>query len=188
MSSSGDAAPAAPESTAQTTTTGALSHWQGMKRILVATDGSLTATDAIGFAIDFASARDAELIFVHVVPIIDFASPLGVDDAGFALPHEPTERDHALLQEASAVAAEHGVAATSILLGGSTADEIVGHAESSDVDLIVIGSRGHGAVSTALSRQRGAGCPARGEAAGARRPVRRRPTPARRTSVKDLRA
>jgi nucleotide-binding universal stress UspA family protein len=151
MSSSGDVAPeAAPEPSAETTAKGALSHWQGMKRILVATDGSLTATDAVGFAIDFASARDAELIFVHVVPSIDFASPLGVDDPAVALPHEPTERDHALLQEASAVAAEHGVAATSILLGGSTADEIVGHAESSDVDLVVIGSRGHGAVSSGL--------------------------------------
>jgi nucleotide-binding universal stress UspA family protein len=145
MSSSGD-----PAATVTVTATGALSHWQGMKRILVATDGSLTATDAVGFAIDFASARDAELIFVHVVATIDFAAPLGFDDPGVALPHEPTEQDRRPLQEAAAVATEHGVAATSILLGGSTADEIVGHAESNDVDLIVIGSRGRGAVSSAL--------------------------------------
>jgi nucleotide-binding universal stress UspA family protein len=151
MSSADDATPvaAAPE-TASTTSTGALSHWRAMKRILVATDGSLTATDAIGFAIDFASARDAELILVHVVPTIDFASPAGVDEPGIALTHEPTERDHLLLQEASAAAAEYGVAATSILLGGSTAEEIVAHAESSKADLIVIGSRGRGAVSSAL--------------------------------------
>ena len=150
MSSSSDAAPAAPESTAETTATGALSHWQVMKRILVATDGSLTATDAIGFAIDFASARDAELIFVHVVPTIDVASSAAFDNPGIAVPHEPTERDHVLLQEASAVAVEHGVNARTVLLGGSTADEIVAHAEASDVDLIVIGSRGRGAVSSAL--------------------------------------
>jgi nucleotide-binding universal stress UspA family protein len=151
MSSSGDApSVAAPESTTETTATGALSHWQEMKRILVATDGSLTATDAIGFAVDFASTRDAELIFVHVVPTIDVLSTFGVDEPAVALPHEPSERDLALLQEASAVAAEHGVEATSILLGGSTADEIAAHAASNDVDLIIIGSRGHGAVSSAL--------------------------------------
>ncbi len=142
--------PDGPGTAAETTPTGALSHWQGMKRILVATDGSLTATDAIGFAIDFASARDAELIFVHVVPTIDFALSAEIDEPGVALPHEPTEHDHALLEEASAVAAEHGVPATTMLLGGSTADEIVAHAEPNDVDLIVIGSRGHGAVSSAL--------------------------------------
>ena len=43
--------------------------------------------------------------------------------------------------EASAVAAENGVTASTVLLGGSTADEIVAHAESCDADLIVVGSR-----------------------------------------------
>src|SRR6476659_2046654 len=98
---------------------GQLAHWRGMKRILVATDGSLTATDAISFAVEFASHNQAELIFVHVVPTIEFVSPVGLEDTGIALPHEPTERDHALLHEASAVAAENGVSATTVLLGGS---------------------------------------------------------------------
>jgi nucleotide-binding universal stress UspA family protein len=121
-----------------------------MKRVLVATDGSLSATDAIGFAVEFASSRDAELIFVHVVPTLEFVQPFGLEDTGSARPHEPTQHDHALLRDASALAAEHGVNATTVLLGGSTADELVAHAEANDVDLIVIGSRGHGAVSSAL--------------------------------------
>jgi nucleotide-binding universal stress UspA family protein len=50
---------------------GYLSHWRAMKRVLVATDGSITAADASAFAVDFASARDAELTFVHVVPVVE---------------------------------------------------------------------------------------------------------------------
>jgi nucleotide-binding universal stress UspA family protein len=147
MSSPGDAAPAGA---AEATDNGPLSHWRMMKRILVATDGSLSAIDAVSFAVEFASHHQAELIFVHVVPSVEFVPPIGLNDIGAALPHEPTARDHALLHEASAVAAENGVSATTVLLGGSTADEIVAHAESCDADLIVIGSRGHGPVASAL--------------------------------------
>ena len=127
-----------------------LSHWRLMKRILVATDGSLSAADAVGFAVDFASAREAELTFVHVVPTIEFVPTAGVDDVHGALPHQPTERDLALLRDAASLAAEEGVTATTVLLGGSTAEEIVAHAEASAADLIVIGSRGHGPVASAL--------------------------------------
>jgi nucleotide-binding universal stress UspA family protein len=129
---------------------GYLSHWRGMKRILVATDGSVSAADAIGFAVDFASARQAELTFVHVVPTVEFFATTGVDDTHGAVPHRPTEHDHALLRDAASLAAEQGVTATTVLLGGSSAEEIVAHAEASDADLIVIGSRGHGPVASAL--------------------------------------
>ena len=87
---------------------------------------------------------------MHVVPTIDIASPAVFEEPGIAVPHEPTERDQVLLREALAVADEHGVSATTVLLGGSTAEEIVAHAEASDVDLIVIGSRGRGPVSSVL--------------------------------------
>jgi nucleotide-binding universal stress UspA family protein len=121
-----------------------------MQRVLVATDGSPSAADAIGFAVDFASAREAELIFVHVVPSIDFLPTTGTDDVRGAVPHEPTERDHVLVRDAAALAAEHGVPATTVVLAGSTAQAIVAHAESCGADLIVIGSRGYGAVASAL--------------------------------------
>jgi nucleotide-binding universal stress UspA family protein len=127
-----------------------LSHWHAMKRVLVATDGSITAADAIGFAVEYALGHDAELIFVHVIPTIDFVPPGGIEDTAIALPHEPTGHDHAVLRRASAVAAEYGVNATTVLLGGSTADEIVAHADSNDVDMIVIGSRGQGAIARAI--------------------------------------
>ena len=149
MSSSDGLAPAATVAI-ETASDRLLTHWRSMQRVLVATDGSLTATDAIGFAVEFALAHDAELIFVHVVPTIDLVPPVGFEDPGLAVPHEPTAHDHAVLLQASDVATEHGVTATTVLLGGSTADEIVALAESNDVDLIVIGSRGKGAVASAL--------------------------------------
>ena len=63
------------------TESGPLSHWRMMKKVLVATDGSLSATDAIGFAVEFAFHHQAELIFVHVVPNVEFVPPAALDDA-----------------------------------------------------------------------------------------------------------
>jgi nucleotide-binding universal stress UspA family protein len=66
------------------------------------------------------------------------------------LPHELGEIDRAPLEDAVALAAERGVDATTRLLQGDTVDEIVACADSLGVDLIVIGSRGHGAIASAL--------------------------------------
>jgi nucleotide-binding universal stress UspA family protein len=55
-----------------------------------------------------------------------------------------------VLEDAAAVAAEHGVVATTVLLQGDTVAEIVAFADDRDVDLTVLGSRGHGAVANAL--------------------------------------
>lgn len=42
-----------------------------MKRILVATDGSPSSTEAVAFGVELATEHEAELIFVHVVPALD---------------------------------------------------------------------------------------------------------------------
>ena len=55
-----------------------------------------------------------------------------------------------MLEEAAAEAAARGVPVETKLLTGDTVDEIVAYADSCDVDLIVVGSRGHGAVGSAL--------------------------------------
>lgn len=120
-----------------------------MKRILVATDGSAPASEAVLFAIELATEHRSELIFLHVVPALDLV-PATVFGIGGAFPHEPSSEDRALLEDAAEVAAAHGVLSTTVLLKGDTIDEIVAFADSHDVDLIVIGSRGHGVVATAL--------------------------------------
>jgi nucleotide-binding universal stress UspA family protein len=118
-----------------------------MNRILVATDGSPPSAEAVAFAVDLASEHQSELICVHVVPAFDVVSR-GLDSVAF--PHEPSEHDHALLDDAAAVAAEHGIAAATALLRGQTVEEIMAFADSHDVELIVVGSRGHGAIANAL--------------------------------------
>ena len=118
--------------------------------ILVATDGSPSSAHAISLAVELASEQRSEVLFVHVVPAHDSPPATGTDDVGAALRHERTEPDRAVLEEASAFADKHGVVATTALLGGSPAAEIVSHAESCDANLIVVGSRAHGALASAL--------------------------------------
>jgi len=120
-----------------------------MKRILVATDGSASSAEAVSFGTELAAEHEAELIFVHVVPALDVV-PAAVFGMGGAFPHEPSTEDRELLDDAAAVAAEHGVVSTTALLKGDTVDEIVAFADSHDADLIVVGTRGHGAFAGAL--------------------------------------
>jgi nucleotide-binding universal stress UspA family protein len=120
-----------------------------MKKVLVATDGSASAAEAVRFGIELAAEHEAEVIFVHVVPEVDVV-PVAVFGMTGAFPHEPSPEDRALLDDAAALAAEHGVVCTTALLKGDTVEEIVAFADSHDVDLIVVGTRGHGAIAGAL--------------------------------------
>lgn len=136
-----------------------------MKRILVTTDGSPSSAEAVAFGVELASEHEAELIFVHVVPALDVVPSSGFGMGG-AFPHEPSKRDHVVLEEAAAIASEHGVISTTAMLRGDTVNEIVAYADSHDVDLIVVGSRGHGAIAGALL-----GSVSRGVLGESKRPV-----------------
>lgn len=152
-----------------------------MQRILVATDGSRSSVEAVAFGVDLASEHNTELIFVHVVPLLDVVPAMGFGGISGALPHDIGEYDQALLDEAAASAAEHEIVATTALLRGDPVDEIVTYADTHDVDLIIVGSRGHGAFTSALL-----GSVSRGVLADAKRPVlivRAAPVPAPATSA-----
>jgi nucleotide-binding universal stress UspA family protein len=130
--------------------TAARSSSRRLGRILVATDGSPVSADAVALAFDLAAEHGSELVFVHVVPLLDVAPPEAIDDVGNAFVHVPTAHDHELERAAAATATERGVVATTVLLPGSPAPAIVAHSESCDADLIVVGSHGRGAVASAL--------------------------------------
>jgi nucleotide-binding universal stress UspA family protein len=136
-----------------------------MKKILVATDGSPSSTDAVAFGIELAAEHGAELVFVHVVPTLDVVPATGFAIGG-AFPHQITEYDRRLLDDAVARAAEHDVTSSSALLRGDTVNEIVAYADCLGVDLLVVGSRGHGVIANALL-----GSVSRGVLAETRRPV-----------------
>jgi nucleotide-binding universal stress UspA family protein len=120
-----------------------------MKRILIATDGSASAGEAVELGLELASEHKATLFIVHVVPAADVApwSAFGMS-AGAA--HVETPADRGPLDDAVARAEEQGISVTGELLTGTAVDEIVAFADSHDIDLIVLGSRGHGAVARAL--------------------------------------
>ena len=123
--------------------------WHELDTILVALDDSPAAAQATEFAIDLAAEHHAKLIFVHVIPALDFINT--GDEEIVALPHEPAGRERAMLDDAAHAATTRGVPATTTLLPGpAPADEIVAHGESNHVDLIVIGSCGHGAIRRTL--------------------------------------
>jgi nucleotide-binding universal stress UspA family protein len=120
-----------------------------MQRILIATDGSGSADEAVELGLELASEHGANVFIVHVVPAADVA-PWSAFGMSAGAPHVETPLDRGPLDEAVARAEERGVSATGELLTGTAVDEIVAFADSHDVDLIVMGSRGHGAVARAL--------------------------------------
>jgi nucleotide-binding universal stress UspA family protein len=136
-----------------------------MNRILIATDGSPASREAVEFGVELAEEHDASVVFVHVIPLLDRVPMSGFGMVG-AVPHEANEHDREALEEAEAVAEQHGVRATTKLLSGDTVDEIVAYADNLDVGLIVIGSRGHGELASVLL-----GSVSRGVLSESKRPV-----------------
>ena len=136
-----------------------------MNRILIATDGSPAGDEAVDFGLELAADQGAAVTFVHVVPVVDVVPMSGFGLTG-AVPHELCEGDSNSLDEAQACAEEAGVTGYARLLRGDPTDEIVAYADTVDADLIVVGSRGHGTIASALL-----GSVSRGILREARRPV-----------------
>ena len=136
-----------------------------MKRILIATDGSDESRRAVDFGLELAEDQAARVVLVHVAPAVDVLPTSGFGMTG-AVPHELTDYDWSPLSDARAVAESRGIEVRTEMLRGETVDEIVAYADTIDADLIVDGSRGHGAVASALL-----GSVSRGVLREARRPV-----------------
>ncbi len=122
-----------------------------MKKIVIATDGSPSALEAVEYGFELAADQGAEPIVVHVAPTTEVLAVAGYGMGGpVSVPHEPDEHDRASLDEAVEIAARYGLDAKTKLLTGDAAHAIVAYADSVDADLIVVGSRGHGTIAGAL--------------------------------------
>ncbi len=118
-----------------------------MKQILVATDGSANGGHALEQALDLAKADAAKLVIVYVR---HSPSPvLGHPYYQRSVTHE-SQRACETTALAVARAKEAGVDAEVDVLEGDPAERILETARLRDVDLIVIGSRGLGAMAGLL--------------------------------------
>lgn len=131
------------------------------KRILLATDGSPDARQALAFARDLALRDDAQVFVVHAFePVPTY---LGDPIEGRVLARHVAAGEE-VANEAGGKLQEDGVNVTVEVLEGPAADAILNVAQVRECDLIVMGSRGHGALASlflgSVSHRVLAHCPA----------------------------
>ncbi len=107
--------------------------------ILVPTDGSGTAADAIDHAIELASTYDATVHALYVVDTAAYGSiEVGADVFVDALEQEGNDAVEEVAEKGDAA----GVTVEGVVEHGSPAHTIVEYADDHDVDLIVMGTHG----------------------------------------------
>jgi nucleotide-binding universal stress UspA family protein len=119
-----------------------------MQKILIATDGSPESREAVQFGVELAVEQHAAVTLLQVIPPTDWTQ-LERGALIRPIPKEIRLRS-AFAEEAANLAGEHGIPVRSEVVAGIPAEEIVAYADSIDADLTVVGSRGRGAVASAL--------------------------------------
>ena len=120
-----------------------------MKHILIATDGSPASARAVEAGVDLAAERGGDVTFVHIVPADAWITGRGAPAR--PLPHHvAVDEGETALKEAAEVAETAGVSYALERISGDPVDEILAVAEAKDADLVVVGSRGRGAVASAV--------------------------------------
>jgi nucleotide-binding universal stress UspA family protein len=116
--------------------------------ILVALDQTATAQRALGEAIELAEALNSRLTIISIVPPIpSFAYRAGIDVG--ALEQEAEKETEKLLRDSVAGLPED-LPVTTVLKHGHPGEEIVKQIKAGDHDLVVMGSRGLGRVTSNL--------------------------------------
>ncbi len=124
-----------------------------ISKILVATDGSKVAQKAATYAVDLAKQLRASVLALSVV---DMRSSMGM---GPTIPASHTakhmiesvedylrEAAGRFAEEIEELCKENDVASKTVIATGHPVEEIVKEAESSKVDLIIMGSHGRSAL------------------------------------------
>ena len=109
-----------------------------IERILVATDGTSDAREAVDVGLELAAAEGAEVAFLHVVPPVEY-----IAGRGFHVPKitKLAEDGDQVLAQAASLADERGVEHTSDVYAGPAGKVIVSMADAVEADLIVVGAR-----------------------------------------------
>lgn len=129
--------------------------YQGLRRILVVTDGSLYSQRAARYLSKFPLPEKVDVRVMHVMPPVweplmmePFSEgwqttyvPLDADEVK-TLQNKQEKRGQALLKRTSDLLQRNGIESTPILIRGDAATEIIEYVKSNEIDLIVAGSRG----------------------------------------------
>lgn len=120
-----------------------------IRKILVGTDGSDHAGKAIRYAGELAAHCGAEIVVVAV----STPGPVPVDLQDFAQSEDMSHTDvyEAVVRSGAVLAEKSGAGnVSSQILSGDPATAMVEAAIAVEADLIVLGSRGHGAITGIL--------------------------------------
>lgn len=120
-----------------------------MKSILIATDGSPAATEALAVGLELAKDEGAAVTLFHAVPP-DEIIVTRVPPPSMVGRRELSVAADDVLADAAAMAQELGVPHTRVVADGYPVPEILAAADTADADMIVVGSRGLGVLTGAV--------------------------------------
>jgi nucleotide-binding universal stress UspA family protein len=129
----------------------AIRMWRSGLKILVAVDLSEYTETIVGEAQNIAGPLSAEVWLLHVAePDPDFvgydAGPQSERDAMA----EHFHREHSEIQALAEKLRQEGLEATALLVQGATAETILSEASKLQVNMIIVGSHGRGAINQLL--------------------------------------
>ena len=122
-----------------------------IRKILVAYDGSPHSKEALNWAIDLSLMSQAQIMAVKVFEGNQLFMAAETGGTRFLEALEEMRREDArLMEEAAAIGESRGVKVTGEILQGNIAAEIIAFATQNHIDLIVTGTKGHGALAELL--------------------------------------
>ena len=122
-----------------------------LKRILVATDFSDHSKVAVKYAAALAEAFSSEVILCHVVEAPDLISQIPPSGEGYFPPNFQEQQRQAAEKECDKIIADHGIkTGRTLIVEGSPFFEVIRAAKAENVDLVVVGTHGRGAIAHVL--------------------------------------
>ena len=125
------------------------------QKILVAYDGSAHSREALTWAIDLSLVSGASVVAVKVVEPVEMNRAYALYEAGYGA--TLAERFEAMqkidvqqMKDAVDAGKRKGVVVKTEMLSGNVAAAIIDYATKHDVDLIIAGIKGHGALAELL--------------------------------------
>lgn len=120
-----------------------------IKKVMIATDGSINTEKAVITGVEIAKAMEAKLYAVHVVPHIHAPVAKGGGLSKAREEHVISDGEKAI-DHVEELAKEAGVDVVKKVLEGNPGNEIIRFAQENDIDLIVMGRLGKSGVSRFL--------------------------------------